>query len=177
MTLTLTYDQYEVLPAVAKYGNMIVLIDKHKIDSMTHWDYTEEDVVWYKVGQIAPIATGYYYATGKPLTGSYYAVIKMEDDSGCAKVGTTVVVNCDPVTGAPQLVPSFARPDEQMQLRNLDPEQVTTVRVFSTAGRLLQQYTVTNESTFLMPAQTESGFYMVEVMTENDKTTLRYIVK
>ena len=56
-------------------------------------------------------------------------------------------------------------------------EQVTTVRVFSTAGRLLQQYTVTNESTFLMPAQTESGFYMVEVMTENDKTTLRYIVK
>lgn len=177
MTLTLTYDQYETLPAVAKYGNMIVLIDKHKIDSMTHWDYTEEDVVWYKVGQIAPIATGYYYATGRPLTGSYYAVIKMEDDSGCAKVGTTVVVNCDAVTGAPQLIPSFARPDEQMQLRNLDPEQVTTVRVFSTAGRLLQQYTVTNESTFLMPAQTESGFYMVEVMTENDKTTLRYIVK
>lgn len=177
MTLTLTYDQYETLPAVAKYGNMIVLIDKHKIDSMTHWDYTEEDVVWYKVGQITPIATGYFYATGKPLTGSYYAVIKMEDDSGCAKVGTTVVVICDAVTGAPQLVPSFARPDEQMQLRNLDPEQVTTVRVFSTAGRLLQQYTVTNESTFLMPAQTESGFYMVEVMTENDKTTLRYIVK
>ena len=177
LTLSLTYDQYEVLPAVAKYGNLIVLIDKHKIDSMTHWDYKEEDVVWYKVGQIAPIATGYYYATGKPLTGSYYAVIKIEDDGGCAKVGTTVVVNCDAVTGAPQLVPSFARPDEQMQLRNLDPEQVTTVRVFSTEGRLLQQFTVTNESTFLMPAQKESGFYMVEVITENDKTTLRYIVK
>ena len=177
LTLHLTYDQHETLPAVAKYGNMIVLIDKHKIDSMTKWDYKEEDVVWYRVGQLAEIGKGYYYATGKPLTGSYYAVIKIEDESGCAKIGTTVVVNCDAVKGAPQLVPSFARPEEQMQLRNLDPDQMTTVRVYTAAGRLLHQYTVTNESTFLMPAEEESGFYMVEVQSEDTQITLRYIVK
>lgn len=177
LTLHLTYDQRVTLPARAKYGNMIVLIDKHQIDSMTQWDYTAEDVVWYKVGTVLPIATGYYYATGKPLTGSYYAVISVEDETGCARVGTTVVVNCDVVSAAPELIPTYAMPAEQMRLINLDPEKETTIRVFSTSGRLLNQYKVTNESSFLMPAQKESGFYMVEVLTEETKLTLRYIVK
>ncbi len=177
LNLTLNYDQQVELPAVAKYGNMIVLIDKHKIDSILDWEYTEEDVVWYKVGQVPPIAYGYYYATGKPLTGTYYAVIEKEDETGCARVATTILVNCDVETNAPKLVPTLAQPDEQMQLQGLNPDKTTVVRVFSTEGRLLNQYTVTNESTFLMPAQKESGFYMVEVLTEDIKTTLRYIVK
>ena len=184
LTLHLTYDQHETLPAVAKYGNMIVLIDKHKIDSMTHWTYTEADVKWYRVGDpcgkelcsLTPDGS-YYYATGKPLTGSYYAVIEIEDESGCKKIGRTVIVNCDNATGAPELIPTLAQPAEQMRITNLDPEQETTIRVFSTSGRLLNQYKVTNESTFLMPAQKESGFYMVEVLTEETKLTLRYIVK
>lgn len=177
LDLTLNYDQQVELPAVAKYGNLIVLIDKHKIDSILDWEYTEEDVVWYKVGQIPPIAYGYYYATGKPLTGTYYAVIEKEDETGCARVATTILVNCDVETNAPKLVPTLAQPAEQMQLQGLNPDKTTVVRVFSTEGRLLNQYTVTNESTFLMPAQKESGFYMVEVLTEDIKTTLRYIVK
>ena len=177
LDLTLNYDQQVELPAVAKYGNLIVLIDKHKIDSILDWEYTEEDVVWYKVGQVPPIAYGYYYATGKPLTGTYYAVIEKEDETGCARVATTILVNCDVETNAPKLVPTLAQPAEQMQLQGLNPDKTTVVRVFSTEGRLLNQYTVTNESTFLMPAQKESGFYMVEVLTEDIKTTLRYIVK
>ncbi|MBR6508764.1 MAG: hypothetical protein IKT19_04475 [Paludibacteraceae bacterium] len=177
LTLTLNYDQHVELPAVAKYGNLIVLIDKHKIDSILDWEYAEEDVVWYKVGLITPIAYGYYYATGKPLSGSYYAVIEKEDETGCARVATTVIVNCDVETNGPKLVPTLAQPAEQMQLQGLDPNQTTTVRVFSTEGRLLNQYVVTNESTFLMPAQKESGFYMVEVLTDEIKLTLRYIVK
>lgn len=177
LDLTLNYDQHVELPAVAKYGNLIVLIDKHKIDSILDWEYTENDVVWYKVGQVPPIAYGYYYATGKPLTGAYYAVIEKEDETGCSRVATTVTVNCDIETNAPKLVPTLAQPAEQMQLQGLDPDQTTIVRVFSTEGRLLNQYTVTNESTFLMPAQKESGFYMVEVLTEDIKLTLRYIVK
>ena len=178
LTLNLTYDQYEVLPAVAKYGNMIVMINKNQIDATTKWEYTEEDVTWYKVGSDEPIAIGFYYTTGQPLTGSYYAVIKVADgEDGCARVGTTVVVDCDAPTGAPHLVPTLAQPAEQIQLRNLDAEKTTVVRVFSTAGRLLNQYTVNDQSTFSMPAQKESGFYMVEVLTGETKLTLRYIVK
>ncbi|MBR2167462.1 MAG: hypothetical protein IJ920_03935 [Paludibacteraceae bacterium] len=177
LDLTLSYDQYIELPARAKYGNMIVLIDKHKIDSILDWEYTEEDVQWFKVGSETPICTGYYYATGKPITGSYYAVISQADASGCARVATTVIVNCDAVTNAPKLVPTLAKPAEQIRLENLDPDKATVVRVFTTEGRLLKQYDVTNQSTFLMPAQKESGFYMVEVLTEDNKLTLRYIVK
>ena len=80
------------------------------------------------------------YATGKPLTGSYYAVIEIEDESGCKKIGRTVIVNCDNATGAPELIPTLAQPAEQMRLTNLNPEQETTIRVFSTSGRLLNQY-------------------------------------
>ena len=104
-------------------------------------------------------------------------MISQADASGCARVATTVIVNCDAVTNAPKLVPTLAKPAEQIRLENLDPDKATVVRVFTTEGRLLKQYDVTNQSTFLMPAQKESGFYMVEVLTEDNKLTLRYIVK
>ena len=78
---------------------------------------------------------------------------------------------------APALVPTLARPGENISVINLDPNTTTTIRLYTTEGLLQKSFVVSGETTFVIKAADAHGFYLVELSNESLKTTLRYIVK
>ena len=60
---------------------------------------------------------------------------------------------------------------------NLNPMEQTTIRIYSADGLLQRTYTAYGEESFTIKAASDFGFYLVELSSDNLKTTLRYIVK
>ncbi len=123
---------------------------------------------------------GYYisYKNGDPLpAGKYKAVVKTEPD-GCGLMAEAELEILTSVPApAPALVPSLAKPGEDIRVINLDPTQSTTIRIYTTEGLLKNTFTVSGEETFTIKAADEHGFYLVELSNDSMKSTLRYIVK
>lgn len=78
---------------------------------------------------------------------------------------------------SPQLIPTVAHPAEQMRLLNLNAAAITEIRVYNTSGELQSSYTSAEATEFLFRAAHSAGYYLVDVVTEDSKVTLRYIVK
>jgi hypothetical protein len=78
---------------------------------------------------------------------------------------------------APKLVPTVARPNELIQVLNLNADAVSTISVYSTTGELMHTFQVSNQENATFPAAQLTGYYVVEVLTETEKVSLRYIVK
>jgi hypothetical protein len=78
---------------------------------------------------------------------------------------------------APRLLPNVARPNEALTLTNLNPEEITEIRVYSTSGELMETFVADQVAEFIFNAAQYSGYYMVDVQTQNNKVTLRYVVK
>ena len=189
---------YDQIPAVSKYGGRMVVINLNAIDSIFGWRPAEGDVKWFKVvGEVDNafdalnglgdpaeldefVHTGYYHTAldGSVMPDSYYALIVHEMVSGeCQEILRTTVLSSGAAVQAPQLVPTIAEPNDQLRILNLNPSNVTEVRVFNTSGELIENYTASEATEFVFKAATMQGYYMVEVQSENDKVTLRYIVK
>jgi hypothetical protein len=192
------YVAYDQIPAVSKYGGRMMVINLNAIDSIFGWTPAEGDVQWFKVvgkvdnafdalnrlGDPAEldelVHTGYYHTAldGSVMPDSYYALIVHEMVSGeCQEIMRTTVLSSGAASETPKLVPTIAEPSEQLRILNLNPSNVTEVRVFNTSGELIENYTASEASEFVFKAATMQGYYMVEVQSENDKVTLRYIVK
>ena len=189
---------YDQIPAVSKYGGRMMVINLNAIDSIFGWRPAEGDVKWFKVvGEVDNafdalnglgdpaeldelVHTGYYHTAldGSVMPDSYYALIVHEMVSGeCQEILRTTVLSSGAAVQAPQLVPTIAEPNDQLRILNLNPSNVTEVRVFNTSGELIENYTASEATEFVFKAATMQGYYMVEVQSENDKVTLRYIVK
>ena len=181
LDLTITNSLFDSLEAIAKYGNRLLMVHKNNIDSITGWDIQEEHVTWYQVvteGEDEQKGIGYYLTNeGEPLVGEYYALITIPTDDDCSLIGRTNTLVCEAPTGAPQLMPSLAQPEELIRVINLNPTEKTTIRVYTSDGVLLSSELISGEATYRMKAAHEPGYYLVEVRTEEGKTTLRYIVK
>ena len=192
------YVAYDQIPAESKYGGRMMVINLNAIDSIFGWTPAEGDVQWFKVvGEVdnafdalnrlgdpaeldEPVHTGYYHTAfdGSVMPDSYYALIVHEMVSGeCQEIMRTTVLSSGAASETPKLVPTIAEPSEQLRILNLNPSNVTEVRVFNTSGELIENYTASEASEFVFKAATMQGYYMVEVQSENDKVTLRYIVK
>ena len=190
VTLTLKIEgKYSAtLKMYSKYGDRLLMIDRRDInENMPGWRLEEDEtdlVQWYKVSTPKDIFLGYgfYYtkADGSVLdAGTYYAIVELPASEG-AKCGARGETNHWVVKGAspaPALMPSLARPGEDIRVVNLNPEEQTTIRVYTTEGLNKGSYTVRGEESFTLKAGYEHGFYLVEIVSENDKSTLRYIVK
>lgn len=195
LNLTINNPQIDTLPAVAKYGNRLLMIDRNAINLKYNWDLdTLSDmnyVKWYKMKGATPKleddeeqleGRGKYYLTnhktGEPLVGKFYARIELPaSGDDCGFIGTTVVIDCPAPAGAPALMPTLARPGQDIQVLNLDPEMETIIRVYSTEGLLMNNYSITGQETFTFKAAYAYGYYLVEVRNDSHKVTLRYIVK
>lgn len=188
LNLTLTNPATVGLNAIAKYGNRLLLINRHdfkKNGFETEDFYTPGgDVVveWFNANDPEhPVAEGYSYnnADGTPLVGTFYAVITVKGDGPCGLYGRTI----DLVLGAtasgltPALAPSIVMPGEDIKVINLDPEKETFIRIFTTEGLLQHTYNVRGQETFTIKAANDHGFYLVELLSGEEKSTLRYIVK
>lgn len=190
VTLTLKIEgKYSTtLKMYSKYGDRLLMIDRRDInENMPGWRLEEDEtdlVQWYKESTPKDIFLGYgfYYtkSDGSVLdAGTYYAIVELPASEG-AKCGARGETNHWVVKGAspaPALMPSLARPGEDIRVVNLNPEEQTTIRVYTTEGLNKGSYTVRGEESFTIKAGYEHGFYLVEIVSENDKSTLRYIVK
>ena len=178
------------LEAVSKYGNRIMLLDLNYIHNTLGWNIKPEHVTWYQVvgqkdiygleGDDKPLGHGFYYneEDASPLVGEYYALIVFEGDADhCAAVARTKSLICDEQDAQVQLVPTVANPNEALTLKNLDVNMINSIYVYSSTGELIATYTAQKVSEFIFNAEHMSGIYLVDVVTENNKVTLRYIVK
>ena len=186
-------EEMKDLPAVSKYNNYLLMINLNAIQDSLEWTLKEEDVTWYKVvGDKADptdpndtekdtqVGTGFYYTTGEQLVGNYYALIEHEkvDASDCEQHAiSTVLVCANSGDTAPALQPTMVNPGQDIYILPLNPLTQTEIRVYDIEGNLLQTYTSTEAEQFLIRAASQQGFYMVDVQTDEQKTTLRYIVK
>ena len=182
------------LPALSKYNNYLLMINLNAIQDNLGWTLKEEDVTWYKVvGEADPthpddtekdtqVGTGFYYTTGEQLVGNYYALIEHEkvEVSDCEQhaISTLLVcANSGAAAPAPALQPNMVNPGQDIYILPLNPLTQTEIRVYDIEGNLLQTYTSTEAEKFPIRAASQQGFYMVDVQTDEQKTTLRYIVK
>ena len=180
---------YDNIPLVAKYGGRILLVDLVYIANNFGWDVAEEDVEWYQVaGDVDNLADDIYLHDGYAhneedgsliQAGQYYARIAHAavDAADCAGELKTTIEYLTAAQSAPQLLPNEARPNETMRLVNLDATTISTIKVVSTTGELLNTIQVNYESEILLNAAQQPGFYIVEVSNANGKSSLRYIVK
>ena len=200
VTLTLTINnpiEFQ-LDAVAKYGNRLLMINRLSINEKTGWALDSlgangeaPEVEWWRKDAVTDddevaklVGTGYYITNlqdpGEPLVGVYYATIDLPANTGACprmKGRTKDLVCVAPKSAAPALMPSLARPGENIRVVNLDPDEETVIRIYTTEGLVQGTYTVSGEESFEMKAAAEHGFYLVEVSNTNIQTTLRYIVK
>ena len=185
---------YDNVAAVSKYGNRLLVIDLNTIESNFGWVPAESDVQWFKVngdvdkaidainrkGDDEYVGNGYFYnfMDGSSLVEDYYALIVHQMVEGdCQEIMRTTILSSTANKQAPQLLPTIANPYNTLRVLNLNPSAVSEIRVYNTTGELLEVYTSTQASEFILKAASMPGYYMVEVQAEGDKATLRYIVK
>ena len=134
--------------------------------------------VWDKVHTVRQLGTK-QYPDGSPLVGTFYAVITVTTDADCGFYGRTqdLVLGATASGVAPALAPSIVMPGEDIKVINLDPEKETIIRIFTTEGLIQHTYNVRGQETFTIKAANAHGFYLVELLTGDEKSTLRYIVK
>ena len=111
------------------------------------------------------------------FAGQIYAIIDSSNADACGNLYRTNVLVLTANGLAPKLMPTVARPNENLHLLNLNSSEVTEVRVFSTSGELMETYNAEQVSEFVFKAATLPGYYLVEVQHNGEQTTLRYIVK
>ena len=195
--------EYDNLDAVGKYGDRLLLLNLNRLNELATADIipavpNAANVTWYRVNgerdSIADILNGrgddeampnsnsYYYnnADGSPLmAGNYYVLMNLPGAEGeCPTYLRSVEVELGQSASlAPQLVPTIASPNADIRLLNLNPSAVTEIRVYNTTGDLQAVYTASEVADFMFKAATTSGYYMVEVQSDGEKVTLRYIVK
>jgi hypothetical protein len=189
LTIQIPYESS--LTLVSKYGDRILMINRNEINAKYGWYLDSLDldhpeyVTWYEIdpeGNERFLKTGYYYnlpnAEPLPVGYTYYAVLAIPPTMGnCGAQGNTIRYTVPARAAAPALMPSLARPGEDIRIVYLDPTVETTIRVFTAEGKLQEVFTSSGEDTYIIKASETCGFYMVEVSNKDTRTTLRYIVR
>ena len=190
LDLTITLPYQDTLTLEHYYGDRVIMINRHEINALG-WKLDSLDldhpeyVKWYRInapGDTTFLDNGYYYTltSGEPLpAGTYYAVIDIEPTGGarCGGKGVTEEYTVKGAAPAPALMPSLARPGQDIRIVNLNPMVQTNVRIYSADGLVQGSYTVSGEENYTIKAAATTGFYLVELYNEDMKSTLRYIVK
>ena len=64
-----------------------------------------------------------------------------------------------------------------MQLRGLNPDEETHIRIYSSTGQLIADYLSSGTDTYPIEAAYAAGCYQVQVVSPTLSQTLRYIVQ
>ena len=173
-------DMDNIVPIYSKYGNRLLTVDLVYIKENYSWDVMADDVTWYNGDQV--VGTGFYLTKedGTPLpAGKYYARIDHTriNPEACDGTIQTQSVTVEEANKAPKLMPTVARPQELIRVLNLNADAVSTISIYSTTGDLISTFQVTNQEETTFPAAELTGYYVVDVQTETEKVSLRYVVK
>jgi hypothetical protein len=156
--------------------------------------FSAEDVSWYRVvgepdkkgdpdGDDEVVGKGYYLTLDRNLwgTGDYYAQIHTTLDSPvtlCSDILRSVLVHfagSDP-NHMLALMPNATRMGGQLKLVGLNPNEETTLQVYTSSGQLVNTFTASGEPTYVFQAAYVSGCYHVRVVSPTVDTVLKYIV-
>lgn len=74
------------------------------------------------------------------------------------------------------LWPSSVGMDGEIKVVGLNPEEESTIQVYSAAGHMLGSYTVSDTPIYVLRAQGVSGCYTVRITSASQKAVLKYIV-
>lgn len=194
-TPTADYFDDLIVPANARYGNSLLLLNKNALDAMAaehNASYLDQDVKWYKVigepdyvddvvadaGDDEYLHTGFYYTLpGAPvLEGSFYAVIRLTSEEDCDAILRSSMLVCQPAQMPIRIAPTVVSGGEPITVYNLRPEQAYTLRSYTVDGQLSSQYQVSGETTFTFRAEGSVGYYVLSVAGQ-DGDTFKYIIK
>jgi len=200
--LTINNPKLFELEVISKYGDRLLMINRFEInDSLAAYGVTDkldsigafaiaDEVTWWRMENAIDenpdsVGTGYYITNekdpGEPIEpGIYYARIRIPaaDGSLCGVTGETAkLIVGEPKTASPALMPSMARPGEDITIINLDPALETTINIYSSEGMITGTHTVTGVESYVIKAAAAQGIYLVDVRNEDIQSTLRYIVK
>ena len=171
------------IPAYNKYGGRLLTVDVKYIRETFGLEVTEDEVTWYLENGDNDIeqGKGYYLTTedGTPLpAGQYYALITYQGKSNveCDIILQTITLVVETQVG-PMLLPTVAKPDELIRVLNLDSDATSTITIYSSTGQQLDSFQVKDAKETSFNAAHVAGYYIVEVQTESDKVSLRYVVK
>ena len=171
------------VPAYNKYGGRLLTVDVKCIKETFGWDVAADEVTWYLEDGANDIeqGKGFYLTTedGEPLpAGQYYARINYQGktDGECDKVLQTIVLVVETQVG-PSLAPTVANPNELIRLLNLDANTTSTISIYSSTGQQLESFQIKDANETSFKAAHVAGYYIVEVLTESGKVSLRYVVK
>lgn len=180
------------LPVVTPY-DWIIMLNMTKVHELGFY-FRAEDVSWYRVvgepdkkgdpdGDDVVVGTGHYLTLDKNLwgTGDYYAQIHTTLDSPvtlCSDILRSVLVH---FAGSDQnhmlaLMPNATRMGGQLKLVGLNPNEETTLQVYTSSGQLVNTFTASGEPTYVFQAAYVSGCYHVRVVSPTVDTVLKYIV-
>lgn len=179
------------LPVVTLY-DWLIMLNMNEIHELGYY-FNPDDVTWYRVvgdpdksdeeGDDEAVCKGYYLTLDQNLwgTGDYYAQIDILLESPvllCSDVLRSVLVHFAGSNPNHQLalLPNSTRMGGQLKLVGLDPNEETTLQVFSSAGQLVNTFTTSGEPIFMFPAGVVSGCYHVRVTSPTVDATLKYIV-
>ncbi len=183
---------YDSIEVKAYYGYRIIMINRTQVNDVFGWTLDSLDtehkkyVTWHQIdlnGKETILPNGYYYTlpSGDPLPAGYqyYATIDVPAsvNAKCGVQGKSQIITVGATSAAPALIPSLAKPGEDIQVVNLDPTVETQIRIFTAEGLLQKTYKSSGETSFTIKAASDLGFYLVELSADSMKSTLRYIVK
>ena len=175
----------------SRYNNRIFLFDLNAFNAKFGWKPEPAQVVWYKVvgtvdtygekGDDIKVGVGHSYnmPNGAVIEGAYYVLVERMEVTGdeCEAAYRSVVISTVVGAQAPKLVPNAVRPSEMMTIKDLDPNQINEIYVYSTTGEMLATYTAENVREFMLRASNTTGYYIIDVVNNDGKHTLKYIVK
>ena len=191
LDVEITTPYVTTLSLIHKFGDRLLMINRNEINAMQGWHLDSLDIEhpeyvnWYEIdpnGNEKQLPDGYSYSlpNGEPLPAgyTYYATINIPAvGDNCGAIGSTEHYTIPVKAAAPALMPSLARPGEDIRIVNLDPDDHINVRIYSADGIMHGSYSVNGVESYTIRAEEMIGFYMVELQSERLKTTLRYIVK
>ena len=73
-------------------------------------------------------------------------------------------------------MPNATRMGGQLKLVGLNPNEETTLQVYTSSGQLVNTFTASGEPTYVFQAAYVSGCYHVRVVSPTVDTVLKYIV-
>lgn len=186
-------EEYANWPVVTLY-DWLLMVNVTAINQMGYY-ISPANVTWYRVvgepddmhnafpqdDQVV-IRGSYYLTLAKNLqnTGNYYAVVDVSNAQGmlCDGLMRTVIINYSGKTSTQQiaLIPNYAHPNQALRLQGLNPNETTTIQVYSTAGQLVRTF-VCEDTQLVFPAEYTAGCYQVKVSSLSINQVLKYLVR
>lgn len=181
-------EAYNNLPAVSKYEHWLVMLNLNAIQALG-WNISEDQVSWYRIvgaqdsegGESDDefLGNGYYYTLDRPIEGNVYAVIEIptSENNPCGATLRTVVLTQPAAVMPIELVPSMVQAGEKVEVRHLDAQTDYRFTLYDLAGNAIRTDNISGQTVYTFTADQNAGYYMVQVVSDKQTQTRKYIVK